>query len=95
MRKGYTDEFLRKLRNDVPINKVIMRFLRMDHHISNGFLRFRCPRCHGNHTATKGETNLARCFDCKVNFNPIDMVMAEVKCGFAEAVDYLESRIDD
>lgn len=52
-------------------------------------LRFRCPRCHAFHTATNSKSNLARCFDCKKNFNPIDMVMAVTDLSFIEAVEYL------
>jgi len=37
---------------------------------------------------------LARCFDCKKNFNPIDMVMTVGKCSFIEAVEKLKDKID-
>ncbi|MEJ2264490.1 MAG: hypothetical protein P8X95_13675 [Anaerolineales bacterium] len=35
----------------------------------------------------------AECFDCKENFNPIDIVMATGECTFLEAVEYLKERM--
>jgi hypothetical protein len=57
-------------------------------------LRFRCPLCCNFHTATNHKTNLARCFDCKKNFNPIDMVITVGNCGFVEAVKFLKDAIE-
>ena len=57
-------------------------------------LRFRCPLCDNFHTGTTNKTNLARCFDCQQNFNPIDLVTAVAKCSFLDAVEYLVERID-
>jgi hypothetical protein len=57
-------------------------------------LRFRCPLCYKFHTATNHKTNLARCFDCNKNFNPIDMVSTVENCGFVEAVKILKDTID-
>ena len=90
MAKGYSSQFLRELRNDIPIDRVITEFLNLEVHRCPGILRFRCPLCHNTHTATNHETNLARCFDCKINFNPIDMIIAVGKCNFLEAVEYLQ-----
>jgi hypothetical protein len=67
---SYTDGFLRRLRNDIDIDLVINR-LRLERRDSKKFLRFRCPVCHGFHTATNAKTNLARCFDCQRNFKQL------------------------
>jgi hypothetical protein len=57
-------------------------------------LSFRCPTCQAFHTATNSKTNLARCFRCSRNFNPIELVMAERGSSFVEAVSHLESLLD-
>lgn len=90
----YTDGFLRKLRNDIDIDLVISR-LRLERRDSKKFLRFRCPLCHGFHTATNAKTNLARCFDCQRNFNPIDLVMAVTARSFVQTVEFLKNHITD
>lgn len=94
MPKHYSADFLRILRNQIPIDTVITNFLKLelrdDHHI----LRFRCPLCFNFHTATNHKTNLARCFDCMKNFNPIDLVITVAKCNFLDAVQFLKDSID-
>jgi DNA primase len=93
MPNGYPADFLRRVRNQISIERVIMTMLNMELRHTSKWLRFRCPLCHNFHTATNQITNLARCFDCKENFNPIDMVMAVGKCSFVEAVEYLKERM--
>ncbi|MGB5984076.1 MAG: CHC2 zinc finger domain-containing protein [Desulfobacterales bacterium] len=90
MSQYYSAQFLRYLRNDIPIDKVIVDLLNLEVRNNGEMLRFRCPLCHNFHTATNHKTNLARCFDCKKNFNPIDMVITVGNCGFVEAVKYLK-----
>lgn len=90
----YTTSFLRVIRNQIPIEKVIVKLLNMEVRHTSKWLRFRCPLCHNFHTATSRETNLARCFDCKENFNPIDIVMAVGECTFVEAVEYLKEKME-
>ena len=86
----YPADFLRIIRNQIPIEKVIVTMLNMEVRHTSKWLRFRCPRCHNFHTATNRATNLARCFDCNENFNPIDIVMVVGQCSFVEAVEYLK-----
>ena len=89
----YPADFLKMIRNQIPIEKVIVTMLNLEVKHASKWLRFRCPRCHNFHTATNRSTNLARCFDCKKNFNPIDLVMSVGKCTFLEAVEYLKERM--
>ena len=91
---SYTDGFLRRLRNEVDIDLVINR-LRLETRPSKKIVRFRCQVCHGFHTATNPKTYLARCFDCRLNFNPIDLVMAVSACSFVETVEFLKNHIAD
>lgn len=90
----YTDGFLRRLRNDIDIDLLIMQ-LRLDTRYSQKIFRFRCPLCYGFHTATNPKTNLGRCFDCRRNFNPIDLVMAVTARSFVETVEFLKNHITD
>ncbi len=94
MAKHYTADFLRMLRNQIPIDEVINNLLNLEVRNARGRFRFRCPLCHGFHTATNHVTNMARCFDCQKNFNPIDLVMTVGKCSFVDAVELLKDRID-
>ena len=82
-------KLLRKLRNDIPIAQLISTILDIPTKISEGYFKFLCPICNEFNTATNPKTNLARCFSCKTNFNPIDMVMTVKKLNLLDAVDYL------
>ena len=90
----YSNDFLRMLRNQIPIDEVVINLLNLEVRNDHQMLRFRCPMCGNFHTATNHKTNLARCFDCMINFNPIDLVMAVGDCGFLDAVKILKNRID-
>ncbi len=82
-------ERLRALRNDIPIEAVI-RKLGVPAKEVEGYFRFLCPLCSEFHTATNPRTNLGRCFRCRENYNPIDLVMAVEKVSFLDAVSLLE-----
>ena len=94
MSQYYPDDFLRMLRNDIPIDEVIVDLLNLEVQNDTKTIRFRCPLCYNFHTAINHETNLARCFDCQKNFNPIDMVITVGNCGFVDAVRFLKDRIN-
>ena len=94
MTQYYSANFLRRLRNEISINEVIVDLLNLEVRNDPKTLRFRCPLCYNFHTATKHETNLARCFDCKKNFNPIDMVITVGNFGFVDAVKILKDSIE-
>lgn len=85
-----SDEHLRRLRNEIPIFDLIRLHLDLTAKVQEGYLRFLCPLCNDFYTATNPRTNLARCFRCEKNFNPIDLVMIVRKCPFLEAVAFLE-----
>ena len=80
---------LRRLRNDVDIVDLIADVLNLPSKVSEGYFRFLCPHCSEFNTAANVSTNLARCFRCQRNFNPIDMVIAVKRCTFREAVEFL------
>lgn len=88
MAEQFSSNLLRSLRNNLPIAG-ILEALSVPVKISEGYLRFLCPRCGEFNTATKATTNLARCFRCQENFNPIDLVMAVKRLTFVAAVEFL------
>ena len=87
----YSKEFLRRIRNEIDIQEVV-RALALPWKISDGYFRFLCPRCSEFNTATNPRTNLGRCFRCRRNFNPIDLVMAVRASSFLESVEFLAQR---
>jgi hypothetical protein len=89
----YSDQTLRKLRNEIPINILISDFLQLPFKVSEGYFRFMCPLCSEFVTATNPNTNLARCFRCEKNFNPIDMTMRVKRWNFRETVEYLKGLV--
>ena len=89
MRRRYNADHLHKLRNDIPIHRLIGDVLGIPCKVREGYFRFLCPLCSDFNTATNPKTNLARCFRCERNFNPIDIVMFEKRINFVDAVEYL------
>ena len=89
MSNRYAKQTLRRLRNDIPIAILIADILQLPWKTAEGYFRFLCPRCGGFDTATNPNTNLARCFTCKQNFNPIDLTMTVRHLNFRDAVQFL------
>ena len=83
-------DHLRELRNRIETIPLIADALDMTWKIDDGRFRFLCPNCHDFDTAVNTKTNLARCFRCQRNYNPIDMVMTVKRYSFIQAVSYLE-----
>ena len=93
MTTRFSSELLRSLRNDIPIGRVL-EVLELPVKVTDGYVRFLCPKCKEFNTATKRETNLARCFRCEENFNPIDLVMLVRRMNFIDAVEFLRELRD-
>jgi len=55
----YPSDLLKTIRNQIPIEKVILTLLNMEVRHASKWLRFRCPCCYNFHTATNPNTNLA------------------------------------
>ena len=88
MAQRFPKELLRSLRNDLSINDLIRVILDLPWKERDAHLRFLCPLC------SNPRTNLARCFRCGVNFNPIDLVMAVEGCAFVDSVKILTPLIE-
>ena len=87
MRK-ITPEELRRLRNDVPV-ELVFDELRLDSRWRGQRREFRCPKCYGMHVAVHDRVNLARCFRCQRNYNPIDLLMLVPGLKFPDAIRHL------
>jgi len=90
MKKRFSADELHELRNLIPINTVIKELLSIPSKISEGHFRFLCPLCNEFQTSTNSSTNLARCYHCRKNFNPIDMVMVVNASQFLDSATYLQ-----
>jgi len=90
MSNALSKKHLRELRNRIEIIPIIADVLEIIYKTHDGRFRFMCPLCHDFDTAVNTDTNLARCFRCKRNFNPIDMVMTVKHYSFMQAVRFLE-----
>ena len=86
----FTNHELYCLRNDIPIDVLIEKALRIPSRIAEGHFRFLCPSCKEFNTAVNPGTNLARCFRCEENFNTIDLAMIVRKSDFVESVRFLQ-----
>jgi DNA primase len=90
----FSPELLRLIRNQVKLAPLITDVLLLPSKTSEGHLRFLCPLCGNFHTAVNPKTNLGRCFSCRKNFNPIDMVIVVRKLSFREAVRFLDEYLN-
>ena len=88
MPRYFSDHLLRRLRNEISW-KLLLTRLNWPHKHRDGQLAFVCPCCREYHSAVNPRTNLGRCFHCRRNFNPIELVMAVRECDFVSAVHYL------
>lgn len=95
MTRRFTSNQLTYLRNQVPISRVIEALPELETRHADGKLRFCCPVCHGFNTCLNAEANLGRCFDCRKNFNPIELVMCQRQISFVESVKWLQQRSAD
>ena len=93
MTRRFSPEELVFLRNRVPVTCVIETLLELPTRTSCGKLSFACPVCGGFDTSINTAHNLARCFACRKNFNPIELVMHHLQIGFVDGVKWLKSRM--
>lgn len=85
---------LRELRNRIEMIPLIAGILELIYKTHDGRFRFMCPLCHDFDTGVNLNANLARCFRCQRNFNPIDLVMIVNRYSFMQAVRYLQPILD-
>jgi hypothetical protein len=84
----YDKALLRRLRNDIPVAWLI-EHLNWPCKRREGKFVFLCPRCREMESDVNPRTNLARCFWCETNFNPIDFMICAWECDFRAAAEHL------
>lgn len=92
MPRFFPDHHLRQLRNQISFPR-LFALLHWPHKRRGDQWAFLCPHCSETNSAVNPRTNLARCFHCETNFNPIDFTMAVQHCSFVDAVHYLEPQL--
>lgn len=88
--RQFSSDELYRLRNDLPVTKVIDGLLCIPSKEIEGVYRFLCPVCGEFQTAVNHRTNLSRCFRCRRNFNTIELVMEDRKVSFVQSVKMLQ-----
>jgi len=91
MGRRFSKQRLHDLRNKIPMHDLIENHLGLPNRISDNIFRFQCPQCESYHTGVKSQTNLARCFDCRRNYNTIDLVMTVKQVEFYDSAVFLEN----
>lgn len=87
----FSSSQLYALRNEINVQMLIEKTLRIPCRVTKGCFRFMCPLCKGFDTAVNPKTNLARCFCCEKNFNTIDLVMLVRQADFVRSAKFLQS----
>ncbi|MBR9986969.1 MAG: hypothetical protein KFF68_13775 [Desulfosarcina sp.] len=87
----FSKSALYTLRNEIDVQMLIEKTLRIPCRVTQGCFRFMCPLCQGFNTAVNPKTNLARCFACEKNFNTIDLVMLIRQTDFVHSAKFLQS----
>jgi hypothetical protein len=87
----FSSRQLYALRNQINVQMLIEKTLRIPCEVTKGCFRFLCPLCSGFDTAVNPETNLARCFQCEKNYNTIDLVMLTRQADFVQSVKFLKA----
>lgn len=87
----FSSSHLYALRNEINVQILIEKTLRIPCRVTKGCFRFLCPLCNDFDTAVNPKTNLARCFHCEKNFNTIDLVMLIRQADFVQSVTFLQS----
>jgi len=93
MTRRFSSKELQFLRNRVPIDRVVEALLGISIQDKGAKQRFVCPICGGLDTSVNAGHNLVRCFSCRRNFNPIELVMHQLKISFVDSVKWLQSRM--
>jgi len=87
--KRFSKQTLYLVRNNIPVQTVVVDILHLPHKYSEHQFRYLCPLCSEFRTACHKTTNLARCFLCKKNFNNIDLLVTTLDLSFVQAVNTL------
>ena len=92
----FSEDLLRRLRNDLPMRVTIAALGRdgPPSKMRDGRFFFLCPACGEMPVAVNPRNNLAHCFACQRNWNNIDLLLA-LDHDFPSAVARLERWLHD
>jgi hypothetical protein len=90
MTRRFSPEELFYLRNRVPVTHVLKTLLKAPLENRGKRACFICPLCRGFNTSINSPHNLLRCFDCRRNLNPIELVMQFRAMDFVAGVKWLK-----
>lgn len=90
MKRRFSAEELFYLRNHVPVTHVLKTLLKAPLENRGNRTCFICPLCRGFNTSINSPHNLLRCFSCRRNFNPIELVMQFRDMDFVAGVKWLK-----
>jgi len=93
-KKYFSRSQLFALRNNIGVDMLLTDVLHVACKNRQGRFSFLCPLCRQFNTSVNHNTNLARCFDCKKNFNTIDLVMIIRQWNFVDSVRFLKKFYD-
>ncbi len=95
MTRRFSSDHLYALRNEIPIDALIEKYLSIPCNRTENRFRFTCPLCAGFKTSVLWEKNLGRCFQCNENLNTIELVMHCMDVEFVESVKRLDKIRDE
>lgn len=87
--KRFTKEELFRARNAIPVRIVVEKLSKLATKEIEGVVRHLCPVCNELQGSFNPNANLSRCWRCKKNFNPIDILMAATGLSFSQSVKKL------
>ncbi len=92
MGKRFSAELLYRIRNEIPVADLLRR-LHWPHKVRDGEFVFLCPSCGEMLAKVNPRTNLGRCFQCKRNFNTIELTMTIEDLEFVPTIHALQPQL--
>ena len=89
MGQYFTRDYLRRIRNEIPLNSLLER-LDWPSKCREGEFFMLCPGCQEFLVKKTPQENLGHCFGCDRNFNTIDFTMLIKEVDFVIAIGILD-----
>ena len=89
MGQYFTRDYLRRIRNEIPLNSLLERLDWPSKYREGEFFTL-CPGCQEFLVKKTPQENLGHCFGCDQNFNTIDFTMLIKEVDFVIAIGILD-----
>ena len=89
MGQYFTRDYLRRIRNEIPLNSLLERLDWPSKYREGEFFTL-CPGCQEFLVKKTPQENLGHCFGCDRNFNTIDFTMLIKDVDFVIAIGILD-----